>query len=624
MNTFNSTDFLHLIEQNYNEMGARPAKRDANKILEEMTTDMGNMFQWKTEHVRRIAQRAEELAANYSSSDAQLPFEFYNAKKVYDERDGPPSNLIEQTLPEQHQWKGLTLRRSPLFGRTLVSFEESAVHVPVNVFEGNVGLRTPIKWSGSLKDVFRNNRVIDPDVYWQYFCSASGFMRLYPAAIWRVPDLLQTPDHERKPLDMYDCRMRNWYVRAAASPKDVVVLLDGSGSMSGQRKEIARNVVTHILDTLGDDDHVAVLRFSDHIQPVVTCFGNRLVQANAQNVRRFKQNLTLLNTTDIANFSLALRTAFQLLKNSTSQRIGSNCNQAIMLVTDGAPGNDRLDHRTIFEEFNYPRIDIRVFSYLVGKEVTDTKEVNWMACANRGYYTHVASLAEIREQVQLYLPVMARPLVLARDRVYGFTPVYADVMDVPLTNWVWEAREREKIRQGIRRRIREANEQNRAIAAANDAKQKKAELEAEQEKNEPTGSEDTLTKNNESSSGEPPSASALVAPDAAGFGFEAPDSFDSAVDTSSQLEQLEQADQVQEVKRSIRRPRSSSFADDEYTPEVNGGTDHWQGRDDEGYNINQDKILNEGYGDEDSMRSMTPEPIPPKKKVRNTYDCISW
>jgi voltage-dependent calcium channel alpha-2/delta-3 len=591
-------------------MGARPAKRDANKILEEMATDMSNMFQWKTEHVRRIAQRAEELAANYSASDAQLPFEFYNAKKVFDERDGPPSNLIEQSLREQHQWKGLSLRRSPLFGRTPVSFEESAVHVPVNVFEGNVGLRTPIKWSGSLKDVFRNNRVIDPDVYWQYFCSANGFMRLYPAAIWRVPDLLQTPDHERKPLDMYDCRMRNWFVRAAASAKDVVILLDGSGSMSGQRKEIARNVVTHILDTLGDDDHVAVLRFSDHIQPVVSCFGDRLVQANAQNVRRFKQNLTVLNTTDIANFSLALRTAFTLLKNSTSQRLGSNCNQAIMLVTDGAPGNDRLDHRTIFEEFNYPRIDIRVFSYLVGKEVTDTKEVNWMACANRGYYTHVASLAEIREQVQLYLPVMARPLVLARDRVYGFTPVYADVMDVPLTNWVWEAREREKIRQGIRRRIREANEHNRATVAAIDVKAKKAENDAVLA----AAAESEANEENKSKS-----ATAEVARrtmDERSFAFETPvEQFESTVDTSGQLDQLAQADQVQEVKRSARRPRTATFAEEEYTPEVNGGTDHWQGRDDEGYNINQDKIVNEGYGDDDSLRSMVLEPIPPKKKV---------
>lgn len=79
-----------------------------------------------------------------------------------------------------------------------------------------------------------------------------------------------------------------------------------------------------------------------------------------------------------------------------------------------------------------------------------------MACRNRGYYTHVANMAEIREQVQLYLPVMSRPLVLSRNRILAFTGVYSDITDVMMNAWVWDAREREKIRQSIKRRTRDA------------------------------------------------------------------------------------------------------------------------------------------------------------------------
>ena len=59
--------------------------------------------------------------------------------------------------------------------------------------------------------------------------------------------------------DLYDCRARQWYIQTAASPKDIVILLDISGSMTGLRKGIALNVVYSILDTLNEDDYVIAL-----------------------------------------------------------------------------------------------------------------------------------------------------------------------------------------------------------------------------------------------------------------------------------------------------------------------------------------------------------------------------
>src|SRR5688572_13085089 len=92
-------------------------------------------------------------------------------------------------------------------------------------------------------------------------------------------------------LDLYDARMRQWFIRAAAYPKDMIILLDGSGSMTGQRKEIAKNVVLNILQTLTDDDYVAVTRFGESLEPVAPCFGNELVPATRQNIREFRDQM---------------------------------------------------------------------------------------------------------------------------------------------------------------------------------------------------------------------------------------------------------------------------------------------------------------------------------------------
>lgn len=348
-----------------------------------------------------------------------------NAKRLYDPRTDP---VRANSTP-------MELSAHPNFESVKVNTYHSAIHVPINVFDAGTEVVNHVKWSEGLTQTFRNNLAFDPNLSWQFFGSNTGFMRIWPAAKWRVPIFVNkepplTPTanpnmmKNDEDLDLYDARMRSWFIQGASSPKDMIILLDGSGSMTGQRKEIAKNVVLNILDTLTDDDYFTIVRFTDILEPVVECFGiDDLVPASRQNIREFKERLDTLNTSEIANFTSALTHAFETLNTVAKNKEGSLCNQAIMLVTDGAPGN----FEPIFERYNWPRIPVRMFTYLVGREVTETKEVNWMACHNRGYYTHVANLAEVREQVQLYVPVMSRPIVLSGKRPFVWTPVYADI-----------------------------------------------------------------------------------------------------------------------------------------------------------------------------------------------------
>ncbi|RWS24507.1 voltage-dependent calcium channel subunit alpha-2/delta-3-like protein [Leptotrombidium deliense] len=202
-----------------------------------------------------------------------------------------------------------------------------------------------------------------------------------------------------------------------------------SSTKIGNNKEISRNVVTNILDSLTEDDYVTILAFANNVTPIAECFGNKLVQSNPQNIRIFKENLEYFETYQKANFSIALIEAFEILQFANRSKLGAQCNQAIMIVTSGEDGDyDSLFQQYVapFAQYNYPRIPIRVFTYQIGKE-SQNEVSDDMACKNRGYAFNVPSMADVREQVHKYVPIMSRPIVLSATRPFVYTSVYTDL-----------------------------------------------------------------------------------------------------------------------------------------------------------------------------------------------------
>lgn len=60
--------------------------------------------------------------------------------------------------------------------------------------------------------------------------------------------------------------------------------MDASGSMSGKQFELAKTTAFAILDTVGDDDFVNLIVFSDVVRSAVPCFKDSMVRIKISNV----------------------------------------------------------------------------------------------------------------------------------------------------------------------------------------------------------------------------------------------------------------------------------------------------------------------------------------------------
>nr|CAD7262603.1 unnamed protein product [Timema shepardi] len=371
-----------------------------------MAAEVKNMMDIKMNAVLRIMDSAEQIAMSHKF-EPSISIKYCNARRinVY----GSDGRLADGS-------REVTLTPNRHFDQLAVNTSLSSVLMPADVADTDAVVKNAIEWSGYLDPLFENNYETDPSLSWQYFGSSSGFLRRYPAIKW-PPDELSA----RSPQDMFDFRSSSWYIDASTSPKDIVILLDSSGSMTGQRREIAKSVVEAILDTLGNNDFVAVFKFSDQTEELVSCFKDMLVQANTENIRELKNALDSTKSENIANFSSALITAFEILQKYNKTGQGSQCNQAIMLLTDGPP----YSFTDIFKLYNWPHMPVRVFTYLIGRDSHNAQEMNAMACDNKGYYVRVSSEGEAREKVLNYVSVMARPMVMYQnDHPIQWTPVY--------------------------------------------------------------------------------------------------------------------------------------------------------------------------------------------------------
>uniref|UniRef100_A0A8C5FU49 VWFA domain-containing protein n=1 Tax=Gadus morhua TaxID=8049 RepID=A0A8C5FU49_GADMO len=369
-------------------------KNQPREIVEKVASDIEKLLAKKRKALDRLASEAERLQREHLWQDGI---------KYSMDGDGDMENPSHIKLEFVYD---------PNF-KNNVNYSYTAVQIPTDIYKGAPVILNELNWTQALEKVFMENSREDPSLLWQAFGSATGVTRYYPATPWRAPDK----------IDLYDVRRRPWYIQGASSPKDMVILVDVSGSVSGLTLKLIKASVMEMLDTLSDDDYVNVARFNEKAEAVVPCF-KHLVQANIRNKKIFKDAVQQMQAKGTTDYKSGFHFAFNQLLNTNVPR--ANCNKIIMLFTDG--GEDRA--QDIFVQYNWPNKTVRVFTFSVGQHNYDVTPLQWIACTNKGYYFEIRSICAIRINTQEYLDVLGRPMVLAGGiaKQVQWTNVYQDAL----------------------------------------------------------------------------------------------------------------------------------------------------------------------------------------------------
>ncbi|KAL3787479.1 hypothetical protein HJC23_001129 [Cyclotella cryptica] len=268
---------------------------------------------------------------------------------------------------------------------------QTTVMIPDELADGPMGNPTDPRVIESvchsrLAEPFMVEKYNHNNAHRMYFGSSAGVFRIIPA-------------HHSVECGSFDPRRRPWFVAASSGPKDVVLVIDVSGSMDkGRRMELAKEAASTIVETLSVADRFAIIAFSDVASQIGEEEG--LIVATDENKKMMMEQITSLTHSGGTNFYDAFKAAFDAIERTIKDELTTGCNAAILFMTDGTistgPGEDEtislVNQRIENLKTNFNQTTT-IFTYSLGQEADDSVTKR-LACETNGIWTPVDDLAD--------------------------------------------------------------------------------------------------------------------------------------------------------------------------------------------------------------------------------------
>uniref|UniRef100_A0A6I8S5E6 Inter-alpha-trypsin inhibitor heavy chain family member 4 n=1 Tax=Xenopus tropicalis TaxID=8364 RepID=A0A6I8S5E6_XENTR len=192
-------------------------------------------------------------------------------------------------------------------------------------------------------------------------------------------------------------------------PKNVVFVIDHSGSMHGQKIKQTYEAFLKILADLPEEDHFGILIFDDKVDK----WQNTLVKAVPDNIIKAKQFVSKISARGGTDINKALLAAVKMLKNTSRNKLLPKISTSIILfLSDGEPTSGVTNHNEIIN--NVKKANERqttLYCLGFGNDV-DFNFLEKMALENGGLARRIYEDSDAALQLQGFYNEVANPLLL--------------------------------------------------------------------------------------------------------------------------------------------------------------------------------------------------------------------